>query len=383
MKKILVVGSGIAGPALCYWLKKYGFSPSLVEKHKSIRSGGYAIDIRGVAVDLARKMGIYDKVVANRKITKQGLHVDSEGKTILEVDGEEFGFRQDDDVEIIRGDLVHILMEAIPDVPCRLDMSIDSIIDDGDEVLVTFKDGTKESYDLLVGADGMHSSVRRAVFPKDSYKIRDLNHYISVFNVPNYLNLDQNELIYESEERSLSVYSPKDSNQSLVGLMFSSKLGTCDSRDPAEQKAFLKKLFWDIGWESNKLLQLMDASDGFYFDSIAQVIAPSWSKGRITLVGDAGYCASPLSGQGTSLALVGAYILAGELKQTQGDYSAFKHYEDELRPFVDANQSFGLWVSEIYLSEEELSGEAAAERSRMILERIKEVANAIVLKSYD
>jgi 2-polyprenyl-6-methoxyphenol hydroxylase-like FAD-dependent oxidoreductase len=149
------------------------------------------------------------------------------------------------------------------------------------------------------------------------------------------------------------------------------------------QKKCLRDLFYDLGWESNKILDLMNDSDDFYFDSIAQIKMDSWTKGRVALLGDAGYCASPLSGQGTNLAIIGAYILAGELKSAEGDYFlAFKRYNELMRPFVEVSQDLGAWVQESYLPEGEASKEIIEQRSSVIIEKIKVAANAISLPNY-
>src|SRR3990167_8090515 len=166
--------------------------------------------------------------------------------------------------------------------------------------------------------------------------------------------------------------------------MFRSQHILQDIRDENEQKKFLCDTFRDFGWETQNILKLMSGSDAFYFDAITQVKMNSWTKGRIALLGDAGYCPSPLSGQGNNLALVGAYMLAGELKAANGNHiQAFAHYNALLHPFVDANQKFGVWVSESFLVDDEVSKEIAEERSNKILAMIKSVSNAIVLPQYE
>jgi 2-polyprenyl-6-methoxyphenol hydroxylase-like FAD-dependent oxidoreductase len=146
----------------------------------------------------------------------------------------------------------------------------------------------------------------------------------------------------------------------------------------------LRSIYQDFGWETPKILELMTTCDDFYFDSITQVKMKSWTKGRVALLGDAGYCASPLSGQGNNLALVGAYILAGELKKAQGNHArAFKRYNELLHPFVEATQKFGVSVSESFLASGDVSQEIAEERSHKILQEIKNVSNAIVLPEYE
>lgn len=383
--KILVIGAGIAGPAVCYWLKRFGFAPVLSEKSAAIRKGGQPLDIRGVATDLTRNMGIYDQICDVRTGIAYGRFVDTNGNVLHEEHGEKFGFRQDDEVEILRGDLVQILMNMItPDVPCRFNESIQNMQQTSDKVIVHFKDGKVENYDLVIAADGIHSATRRMIFAQDEYQLIQLGSYISTFTIPNYLGLNHVNLECETDHKLVSISSDNDPNTATAGFMFRSQHTLQDIRDEIEQKQFLHDTFNDFGWESTNLLKHMQTSHDFYFDAITQVKMSSWTKGRIALLGDAGYAASPLSGQGNNLALIGAYILAGELKAAQGDYQqAFTRYNDLLHPFIAANQQFGKWVSESFLVKEDVSKALAEDRSTKILAMLKSVANGITLPRYE
>lgn len=382
--KILVIGAGIAGPAVCYWLKRFGFSPVLIEKYASIRKGGQALDVRGIATHIAREMGIYDRICEMRTRIECGRFVDTAGKVIHEEQGEKFGFRQDDEVEILRGDLVEILMKAIADVPCYFNQSIIMMEQDADKVIVNFKDGSVENYDLVFAADGIHSATRRMIFDKNEYQLVHLGSYLSTFTIPNYLKLSHEDLECEANHKLVSINSDNDPKIARAGFMFRSPHLLKDIRDEREQKAFLCDTFRDFGWETKNILNRMPESDDFYFDAITQVKMNSWTKGRIALVGDAGYCPSPLSGQGNNLAFIGAYILAGELKASEGNYiQAFTRYNALLRSFVGANQEFGVWVSKFFLVEDKVSKEIAEERSSRILAMIKSAANAITLPQYE
>ncbi len=383
IKKILVVGASIAGPAVCFWLKKFGFSPTLIEKHPNLRHGGYAIDVRGIATDVVKKMGIYEQICAMRTRLESGRYVDANGKILFEEQGEKFGFRQGEEVEIVRGDIVNILMQTIPDIPCHFNQAIQSIQQHDDHVEVNFKDGKTEYYDLVIGTDGLHSSVRRMVFSEDEYSLVDLGSYISIFSAPNFLNLKHCEVLFEADEKLATLTSDKNPDIAQAGFMFRSEHRLQDIRDEKEQKQFLRDTFQNLGWETNTLLAFMEKTEDFYFDSITQVKMKSWTKGRVALLGDAGFCASPLSGQGTSLALVGAYVLAGELHAANGDFPlAFKRYNERLHAFVAANQSFGAWVSETFLVRGETSKEMAEERANQVLQKMQTVTSAITLPDY-
>lgn len=382
--KILVIGAGIAGPAICYWLRRFGFSPVLIEKSASIRKGGQALDIRGIATHIAREMGIYDQICDMRTRIECGRFVDTAGNVLHEEHGEKFGFRQDDEVEILRGDLVEILMKTITDVPCHFNQSIISMHQNDDNVIVNFKDGKVENYDIVIAADGIHSVTRRMIFDKNEYQLIHLGSYFSTFTIPNYLGLNHTDLECEANHKLVSINSDNNPEIARAGFMFRSQHTLKDIRDEHEQKQFLCDTFRDFGWETQNILNRMPESDDFYFDAITQVKMNSWTKGRIALVGDAGYCPSPLSGQGNNLAFVGTYILAGELKAANGNYiQAFTRYNALLHSFVDANQKFGVWVSESFLVEDEVSKEIAEERSNRILTMIKSVSNAITLPQYE
>lgn len=381
--KILVVGAGIAGPAICYWLKRFGFSPVLIEKSAALRVGGQALDIRGVATHIAREMGIYDQICDMRTRIECGRFVDATGKVLHEEHGETFGFRQDDEVEILRGDLVEILMKSIADIPCQFNKYIINMQQSDDGVSVTFNDAKVDNYDIVIAADGIHSATRRMIFDKSEYKLINLGSYLCTFTIPNYLGLNHMDLECEANHKLVSINSDKDPNMARAGFMFRSQHVLKDIRDAQEQKQFLYDTFRDFGWETQNILNRMPESDDFYFDSITQVKMHSWTKGRIALLGDAAYCPSPLSGQGNNLALVGAYILAGELKAAAGNYKqAYTSYNKLLHKFVEANQQFGLWVSQEFLVEDEVSKEIAEERSKHILAKIKSVSNGITLPKY-
>ncbi|WP_412754732.1 tetracycline destructase [Legionella donaldsonii] len=382
--KILIVGVGVAGPALGYWLRRFGFSPVLIEKSKSIRKGGQALDIRGIATHLAREMGIYDQICERRTRIECGRFVDTAGNVLHEEQGEKFGFRQDDEVEILRGDLVEILMKAIADIPCYFDQSIMSMEQNADNVIVHFRDGKVEKYDLVIAADGIHSATRRIIFDQSEYQLIHLGSYLSTFTIPNYLHLNHVDLECEADNKLVSINSDNNPEIARAGFMFRSNHILKDIRDEQEQKQFLWDTFRDFGWEAENILNRMSESEDFYFDAITQVKMKSWTKGRIALVGDAGYCPSPLSGQGNNLAFVGAYILAGELKAAQGNYrQAFTRYNELLHSFVEANQEFGVWVSKSFLVENEVSKEIAEERSTRILAMIKAISNGITLAQYE
>jgi 2-polyprenyl-6-methoxyphenol hydroxylase-like FAD-dependent oxidoreductase len=384
INKILVVGAGIAGPSLCYWLKRFGFSPVLIEKSSKIRKGGQGLDVRGVAISLTKKMGIYHQICAMCTQIEIGRYVDAEGNILHEEIGQRFGFKHGDDVEILRGDLVEILMGAIEGVPCYFNQTIAAIEQDDEGVKVHFHNGKNDRYDLVIGADGIYSSTRSMVFDKLEYKLVNLGSCVSSFSIPNYLNLHHTELLCEVNQKLAFIASDRDPKVAAARFMFRPDHTLKNIRNETQQQQLLRDTYQDFGWETAKMLQFMPNSDDFYFDLMTQVKMKSWTKGRVALLGDSGYSASPLSGQGNNLAMVGAYVLAGELKKAQGAYPlAFKRYNELLQPFVELNQKFGASVSELFLVSDEISKEIADERSKKFFEEIKVVSNAIVLPEYE
>lgn len=338
MKTILISGASIAGTTLAYWLHRYGFEPTVVERAPSIRPGGYKIDIRGAALQVVERMGILDEIRSLRTDVRGGSVVNAAGKKVASMDADTFGGRQHGDAEIMRGDLNQLLYaHTKDDVSYLFDDSIASLAQDDNGVHVTFESGRTGRYDIVIGADGIHSNTRALAFGPEQQYIHDLGYYVSIFSVPNHLGLDREELTYVGPGRTALTYSTADDAGAKAMFLFASSPLSYDHRDRAQQERLLADAYAGEGWEVPRLLEAMSSAPDFYFDSLSQVKMDSWSTGRVALVGDAAYGASAASGQGTSLALVGAYILAGELASGAG----FAGYEQRMRPFADVNQKLG------------------------------------------
>jgi 2-polyprenyl-6-methoxyphenol hydroxylase-like FAD-dependent oxidoreductase len=338
-KNILISGAGIAGLTLAYWLKKYGFVPTIVEKHPTLRTEGYKLDIRGVAIEVVKQMGLQSAIFDSRTAIQKALFVDSSGKVVTETSPDLCGVRAEGDLEIVRGDLCQILFKQIGDVECLFGDSIKNISQNENGVHVEFARNESRLFDLVVGADGLHSKVRKLGFGEESQFLRELGLYISFYSIPNFLHLDCVEIEYHSPKRFAIAYCPRD-GMAKAGFAFSAQPTQFDLHDLSQQQQFLQEAFVGAGWEIPRFLAFMKEAPDFYFDCMAQVHMPHWTNGRIALVGDSGYAVSPLAGQGSSVALIGAYVLAGELAEAQGDYSkAFQEYENCLRDFVKKNQN--------------------------------------------
>jgi 2-polyprenyl-6-methoxyphenol hydroxylase-like FAD-dependent oxidoreductase len=335
-KAVLISGASIAGPALAFWLNRYGFEVTVVERAPTVRPGGYAVDFRGSAMRVLERMGLLDEVKKMQTRTGAITMVNVANQKIASMpDGFTSG-----EVEIMRGDLAGIFYEATRrSTEYIFDDSITSLVEEEDGVEVTFRRSPSRSFDLVIGADGLHSKVRSLVFGDESHFMRHLGYYVSIFTVPNYMDLDQAGLYYGTPGKKVGLFSARQNREAKASFWFDSPLFEYDRHDGPAQRKILRDRFAGERWEVPKLLAMMDEAPDFYFDSVTQIRMERWSAGRVALLGDAAYCGSPLSGMGTGMAVVGAYVLAGELKELRGDHkSAFANYEALMRDYVDRCQ---------------------------------------------
>jgi 2-polyprenyl-6-methoxyphenol hydroxylase-like FAD-dependent oxidoreductase len=394
--RVLISGAGVAGLTAAFWLRHYGFAPTIVERSPALLTGGYKIDVRGTALQVLKRMEIHDVVVAAGTAMQGALLVDKDGKVINAMSGDAFGHRTGEDVEIIRGTLCQILMDHISDAEFIFGDSIQSISQSGDGVRVEFSRNSARQFDFVIGADGLHSNVRALVFGEETRFVHELGLYLCVYTVPNYLHLDRLEVQYSELGRVAAIWSSRGDANAKACFGFAAPSVHIDLRDKAQQQQVLKTVYDGIGWEVPRLLELMPGAPDLYFDAAAQIHMAQWSRGRVALAGDAGYCASPMSGQGTSLALIGAYVLVGELAAASGAYqTAFQRYEKEMRPFVALNQELAVKSAQLMQRKEKAVSTWLLEQimrlapGRMIeffidrsTRRIQHAANAITLKDY-
>ncbi|GAA2268876.1 FAD-dependent monooxygenase [Glycomyces scopariae] len=338
VRNVLISGASIAGPALAHWLGRNGIRAVVIEKAPSRRTGGYAIDIRGKAIDVAMRMGVLDGVRAAETGIGGAAMVDAGGRVRARL-ASGLVAPEERSLEILRGDLVALLHEAAPEAEYRYGTSISALEDRGDRVEAVFASGETESFDLVVGADGLHSNTRGLAFgPERPYR-RFLESYVSIATVPNHLGLDGEARLFNTPGRVAALYNtPRAAGAKALLLHRTAVESDVDRAAPAAQREHLREVFAGMGWETDRILADLDRAPDFYFDSVTQISMGAWSKGRTVLLGDAGYCPSPMSGQGTSLALVGAYVLAEELAARDAPKPALAAYERRMRPFVAANQ---------------------------------------------
>ncbi|MEV0144130.1 MULTISPECIES: FAD-dependent monooxygenase [unclassified Nonomuraea] len=350
---VLISGASVAGPALAYWLHRHGFTPTIVERAPALRDGGYAVDFRGeVHLSVLRRMGILGDIERARTGMGSMSYVNAAGKTQSTMPADLFA----GDVEILRGDLGRILYGATEDyTEYVFGDSIASLTEDADGVTVTFERGAPRRFDLVIGADGLHSNTRRLTFGPEERFVKHLGLYCAIFTTANHLGLDHTGHAYRTAGRLVALHSARHNTQARAVFYFASPVLDLNRRDVARQQAVLAESFAGNGWQSERLLRDMRQATDFYFDSVGQVRMDAWSRGRVALVGDAAYCPSSLSGMGSGLALVGAYVLAGELAAARGDHRvAFARYEEEMREYATGCQKMGDGVAKLMVPDSRL-----------------------------
>ncbi|NJQ01303.1 FAD-dependent monooxygenase [Streptomyces zingiberis] len=337
----LISGASVAGPALAFWLNRRGFAVTVVEKAGAPRDGGYPVDVRGTALDVVRRMGILPRL--------REAHIDLRRLTFLDTDGGEVasvdpraltGGAAGQDLEVRRGDLTGALHMAVrDDVEFLFDDSIDTLDQSGHGVDVTFRGGTARTFDLVFGADGLHSRTRGLVFGPAARFHRHLGLCFAGFTLPNTFGLLRETVLWNAPGRAAALYAVGDERDDVHALLVFAHPEPPPRalRDPAAQRELVTQVFAGAGWEVPGLLAALRDADDLFFDGVGQIRMDRWSRGRVALAGDAAHAPSFLTGQGSSLALAGAYMLAVSLDGR--DHTAgFAAYEHGTRPFVTVNQ---------------------------------------------
>ncbi|AXB46335.1 FAD-dependent monooxygenase [Amycolatopsis albispora] len=366
-KNVLISGASVAGPALAYWLGHHGFHPTVVEIAPAPREGGYAVDFRGeVHLTVLERMGVLERIRTQQTGGTPIRFVDEHDRKLLELPVEFAGGA----VEIRRSDLSAILREhSAHTTEYVYGDSISSLTDTGDGVHVTFESGTERTFDLVVGADGLHSNVRRLAFGPEDRFVSHLGYYVAGWELPTPSWLGDAAVGHNTPGKYASA-AIDHLNPAMAGsyVLFASPELAYDRRDVEQQKRLIAEGLAGMGWRVPELLGTLPAAKELYFDSISRADVPSWSTGRIALLGDAA-CGATLGGMGTGTAMVAAYVLAGELARAD-HRTAFTRYERLLRDFATECQKGG-----------DRTGKFLAPRSALgIWLRNKSLSNKLLLK---
>jgi len=347
---ILISGAGIAGPTLAYWLLQYGMNPTIVEQAPGLRTGGYVIDFWGAGFDVADRMGLSEEI-KNCGYQLQDVRIVNErGERVAGFPAASFaraaGGRF---TSLPRGELASAIFRRVQDhAETIFGDSISSIEQSATSVHVMFESGAQREFDLVIGADGLHSRVRSLVFgPQEAFE-KYLGYKVAGFEAPGYQPRDElTYVMYTQVGQQVGRFALRGNNTMFLFIFEDPSLGSVRPDDTNVQKAILGERFGRSGWECPQILQALEHTKELYFDRVSQIRMNSrqdlWTKGRVTLLGDAAFCVSLLAGQGSALAMIAAYILAGELYRSQGNYAeAFSRYQQQFAPFVARKQKAAL-----------------------------------------
>lgn len=340
-KKVLVSGASFAGLSTAYWMNRLGYKVTIVEIGNGLKRGGTPVNIEQDTVNIVKRMGLFDAIKANR-ISMELLEFKNaddvtEGSMVLRNAGEEL---PDDSFEIERNVLLNMLFDKVQhEVEFMFNNSITALKETEDAIEVTFKDGTLQAFDLVFGCDGIHSAVRRIWFGHEAEYSHFLGQYFSITIVNKLLIKENTTQFYNVPNKGimLNAYNGKTD----IIFCFRSEIEIpYDYRNEEQQRKIILEQFTGGNWRIAELLEELAHSKTFYFDKLCQIKMPSWTKGRVALVGDAGYCASPAAGKGGSLAIDGAAALADTFEKHKGNYElAFQEYNQNFRPFIEGVQA--------------------------------------------
>lgn len=342
-KSVLVSGASFAGLTTAYWLNRLGYKVTVVEIAKDLKKGGTPVNIGEEAKDILKRMGLFEQVQANR-LKMEGIEFkNSDDVTEGAMRQQADAARADDGWEIERDTLLDITFGSVKDdVEFAFNNSIAALDETANDINVSFKDGSKRSFALVFGCDGNHSLVRKLQFGEEAEYTHFLGQYFSITIVDKLLIKENTTQMYNVPGKAvmLNAYN----NKTDIVLCFSSeKEIPYDYRDEEQQRKIISEQFAGQGWRTRELLEEVSNSKTFYFDKVNQIKMPLWTKGRVALVGDAAYCASPAAGMGGSLAIIGAGALADAFEKNHGNFElAFQDYNESFRPFIEEVQANAL-----------------------------------------
>lgn len=351
--RVAINGMGIAGPTLAYWLRQSGHEPVLFERAPAVRAGGYLIDFWGLGYDIAERMGLIPTLREHSYQMQHLRMVDGKGGEEAHMDlSVLYEAQRGRFISLARADLAAALTGACKGIPIHFNTSINAIAHDGGAAIVTLSSGQQERFDLVVGADGLHSEVRALAFGPHEQFERFMDCHVAAFRVRGYPHRDERTFTSHTVRGRQAARVTLRGDETLVQLVCRAEFIGADRPGHGDPRPALRQAFRGMGWEVSEMLAAMDASEDMYFDRVSQIHVPHWGANRVVLVGDAAACPSLLAGEGTGLGMLEAYVLAGELHRADGDCAgALAAYESRLRPFVSAKQKAALWTRGFFAPE--------------------------------
>lgn len=361
--KILISGAGIAGPTLAFWLLHYGLEPTIVEKAPQLRIGGYIIDFWGLGFEIADRMGLLPEVRRRGYVAREVRIVNASGTRVSGFSVESLSrVVEGRYISLARSDLAAAIYHAIEGkVETLFNDSVTQIEQTAHGVHVRFETGMARDFDLVIGADGLHSRVRELVFGPQNQFEKYLGYKVAAFEVEGYRPRDELVYVmYTEVGQQVGRFAMRGDRTLFLFTFAAAEIEDTAIDNIRAQKAVLRRRFGKSGWECPKILEALDGAKELYFDRVSQILmgpqTGSWTRNRVSLVGDAAFCVSLLAGQGCSLAMIAAYILAGELHRTGQDYAtAFARYQDMLAPFVRQKQKSALRFAGTFAPKSKLS----------------------------
>lgn len=356
IKNVLISGASFAGLTTAYWMNQLGYQVTVVEIGSSLKKGGTPVDIKDRTLPIMKRMGLFEQIKAQRIGPEKWEFKNAADETgyslMIKKPGEEF---PDDEFEIERDTLLEMLHQLIKDdVELIFNNSVAALTETADHMEVTFKDGSQGKYSFVFGCDGVHSTVRKIWFGHEADYMHFLGQYFSITVVDKLLVENGTYQMYSVANKGAALYAHNNKTDVIFTFRPDQEIDY-DFRDPEQLKAIVSNQMKGMGWRAAELEGELLKSSSFYFDKFCQVKMPSWTKGRVALVGDAAYCASPAAGMGGSLAIIGATALADAFANHLQNYlKAFEAYHTQLSPFIEEIQALAVQTLDKLLPSTEL-----------------------------